>query len=224
MSITMLQNLSPALPNGEVHVWMRVPAEPEKILRPRPEEARAWDEACQRDLRMVLCKYGENDKTNLVFERGPFGKPFLPGGSEFNLSHTNGAMAVAVSSGEVGVDIERVGRKTSWKELARRHFFSEEIQYLEKFPDPAAAFLEFWTCKEAICKLAGEGIYRGLKYARIHSADTDRGSYRGKEVHLKRFGHEFGITGTVACWEPFAAKGFVIGPKSAIMTECLFKI
>jgi hypothetical protein len=65
-------------------------------------------------------------------------------------------------------------------------------------------------------KLAGEGIYRGLRFAKVE-IDRPTGAYRERQVIFTNLGGEIGMTGVLATWEPVRVKVFVIPPKSAIM-------
>lgn len=92
------------------------------------------------------------------------GKPYCPlsGAPEFNVSHSGGWVALAMSlNGSVGVDIESLERKVDQTALANRFFSESERQYvLEGSPE---AFFEIWTRKEAYLKATGLGIRCALK-------------------------------------------------------------
>lgn len=119
------------------------------------------------------CRPGE-----LRLGRGPHGKPYLdrPGAIEFNLSHTDGALLVALGRAQpLGVDVEALGRPRARLELARRYFAAAEAAALAAL-DPARlprAFLQLWSCKEAVLKALGLGLGFGL--ARVAFALDDDG-------------------------------------------------
>lgn len=79
----------------------------------------------------------------------------------FNMSHCKKAVACVVADGEVGVDIERLGR---FSEAMARHVLNDE-EYAEVMAadDPDVVFTDYWTKKEAIVKLTGRGIDDDLK-------------------------------------------------------------
>ena len=83
---------------------------------------------------------------------------------QFNLSHTRGFVACAVSTAhEVGIDVEAASRNPDL-EVADRFFSPNEVAILRAMP-PARqpeTFLRFWTLKEALIKATGEGLHRGL--------------------------------------------------------------
>ena len=86
---------------------------------------------------------------------GPFGKPEVASETgqpalRFSLSHTRGAVAVAVTLGaELGVDIEPLGRPAPI-EVAERLFSPEEKAVLREKSDDAQAFTFFslWTLRK----------------------------------------------------------------------------
>ena len=106
---------------------------------------------------------------SLRFVTGPYGKPELvqdTGGRQvrFNISHTDGLVACAVSDGDaLGVDVENSERKTDL-EIAHRYFAPEESALvLSAAPDRGhRLFFRFWTLKESFIKATGEGLSRPL--------------------------------------------------------------
>ena len=81
----------------------------------------------------------------------------------FNLSHTDGVVACAVSADrgiDVGVDVERIDRRVEALDLAQRYFSCSEIRALEDCApaDRAARFIDIWTLKEAFVKAVGDGL------------------------------------------------------------------
>jgi 4'-phosphopantetheinyl transferase len=103
------------------------------------------------------------------FVQGPFGKPAIaPGlGSKqlrFNMSHTHGLVACAVTFGrKVGVDVETSDRTTELS-IADRYFAPEEAAMVRVAPldERRRLFFRFWTLKEAFIKATGEGLSRPL--------------------------------------------------------------
>lgn len=99
------------------------------------------------------------------------GKPFVvhPESAQqpFNVSHTDGLVLCGIGSPEqalVGVDVERVGRRTD-PGLADRFFSPPEIDYLNRLPSGDGrrnAFLRIWTLKESFIKAIGTGLQTPL--------------------------------------------------------------
>ena len=86
---------------------------------------------------------------------GRWGKPYLTGGGRhFSLSHSGGYALLAVSDGDIGVDIEAPG--ACRENVARRAFTADELEWMSA--DPDGRFLELWTAKESLLKLDGRGL------------------------------------------------------------------
>ena len=117
---------------------------------------------------------------SLVFERGEHGKPALVLNNcsvpsdysalksakhlQFNLSHSDDWIVLAIADNRVGVDIESTVRKNDVMAIADRYFFGSEIAELTSFDDSEQRqrFFDYWTLKEAYMKARGEGISLGL--------------------------------------------------------------
>ncbi|TWB42893.1 4'-phosphopantetheinyl transferase family protein [Nitrospirillum viridazoti] len=95
----------------------------------------------------------------------PQGKPGLvdaPAGLDFNLSHTDGLVACAVTldaGARIGVDVERRDRRIG-AELATAMFAAEELAWLDARPAGRGGpdLVTFWTLKEAYIKALGVGL------------------------------------------------------------------
>lgn len=99
---------------------------------------------------------------------GPHKKPEILGqGPGFNLSHSGALLVLALrEEGPVGVDLELADRSIDPMALAPTCFVDHEIEALAGMADPAAQlgrFLTFWTAKEALMKLTGQGMYLAPK-------------------------------------------------------------
>lgn len=101
---------------------------------------------------------------NPVFEYGEHGKPQIVGHPEihFNLSHCREAVACAVSSRPVGIDVESVGRYR--ESVARYAMNDDELSQILSADRPDVVFTRLWTMKEARLKLTGEGISAAMKH------------------------------------------------------------
>lgn len=96
----------------------------------------------------------------IQFTLGSYGKPYLKNGAlYFSLSHTRGAICAAFCEGEeIGVDVERSGRRVS-DALYKRVLCEEERSQAASDAD----FIRFWVKKEAFLKRLGIGISRDLR-------------------------------------------------------------
>lgn len=115
---------------------------------------------------LLLCEalrkeYGITEKP--VFGYGEHGKPYILGhpGIHFNFSHCREAVLCVVSDCPVGCDVESI---REYKDSLVHYTMNEqEITCITQSPDPAEAFIRFWTMKEAVLKLSGEGIRNDMK-------------------------------------------------------------
>jgi len=117
-------------------------------------------------LRMILGRATGVEPVDVVFLFGQHGKPRLPEGRLFfNASDSGDNVVVALTSAEVGIDIELeriVGRRDG---LARRVCTDNELEMLARAPERErdALLLRLWTCKEAALKAVGIGLSGGAR-------------------------------------------------------------
>jgi len=102
---------------------------------------------------------------SVFFATGKHGKPRLdiPGTDQsphFNLTHSGGFVALAISDDEVGIDIENLRPVSTAERLAQRFFSPEERKHVFELDGEARdrAFLRIWTQKEAYLKATGLGV------------------------------------------------------------------
>lgn len=90
------------------------------------------------------------------FEYDLSGKPRLQGHPDihFSLSHCREAVACAVDSRAVGIDIETLDHYSP--EVAARVMSEKEMRQILTSPHPAVAFTRLWTMKESLYKLTGD--------------------------------------------------------------------
>ena len=116
-------------------------------------------------VRTVLSRYASTSPVDWVFGTGANGKPQLEpeqsDGLEFNVSHSHGWLACAVSRKvAVGVDVELCDEARDFMRLARRYFQAQELVALEGLPveEQRQRFYRLWTLKEAWSKTRGDNI------------------------------------------------------------------
>ena len=123
-------------------------------------------------VRTVLARHVNQAPHTIGFGSGPHGKPYLLNGTgcashwSFNLSHTHGMVALAVTDGRmVGIDVENIQRNAPL-EVASRYFTAMEAGGLQACaPDEQAhRFWSLWTLKECAVKACGRGLTLGLDY------------------------------------------------------------
>jgi 4'-phosphopantetheinyl transferase len=117
-------------------------------------------------VRTMLSRYAPIAPADWKFIANVHGRPEIldrPAGVpdlRFNISHTDGLIACAVTIGrEVGVDVEHVGRRLE-HDIASRFFAPAEVSDLHSLPDDQQrrVFFDYWTLKEAYIKARGFGL------------------------------------------------------------------
>lgn len=117
--------------------------------------------------RTVLPGYLGIPHQALSFRSDRFGRPSLDNpealacGLDFNLSHTAGLIALAVTCHSVvGVDVENASYQQPAMELASRFFSPDEVASLRSFAGKALnlEFYRHWTLKESYLKAYGVGL------------------------------------------------------------------
>lgn len=98
------------------------------------------------------------------YARGVHGKPSIEGVDErrlsFNLSHTQGAVLIALGQGAIGVDIERHDARAFPAEVGESVFTNIEQTLLSELPAMRynIGAYALWTRKEALIKADGRGF------------------------------------------------------------------
>ncbi|MBO6306032.1 MAG: 4'-phosphopantetheinyl transferase superfamily protein [Paludibacteraceae bacterium] len=90
------------------------------------------------------------------FEYNEHGKPFLPNGPYFSISHCKAGIAVAIDCEPVGIDIESVRQADD--DLIKRVMCAREQEMIRSAEHPERTFTRLWTMKEAVVKAQGTGI------------------------------------------------------------------
>jgi len=115
---------------------------------PRLPDRKAMREAERRAGRQLLCDVLGCAEGDIRIRED--GKPYLPGGPFFSISHAGGLVLLAVSElGEIGCDVEPTGRPLRNEAAIRR-----------KIAEPGeegVPLLTLWVRKEAVFKAGGLG-------------------------------------------------------------------
>ena len=106
------------------------------------------------------------------------GKPILPKYPQihFNLSHCKTAIACAVSSAPIGVDIQHI--TTVSEKVANRVLTSDELTAFQSATNPYEYFCKIWAIKESFVKINGEGLrtdFRGISADSVPNKIIQRG-------------------------------------------------
>jgi len=91
------------------------------------------------------------------------GKPFIPGGPEFNISHSENMVVLAITpDGPIGIDIEKI-------RVVNIDDFSQYVPEAANLPERYNVdqvhhhFFDCWTKKEAVVKAYGKGLLTSLE-------------------------------------------------------------
>jgi 4'-phosphopantetheinyl transferase len=134
------------------------PDEQARVARYAFEHLRRDATVSRGTLRELLAEMARTTPASLAFVDGPQGKPALSGTLDFNVSHTERWLYVAVTQARaLGVDVEG-GRAIDVDELAPAVFTPQERAELATHADRELAFLRGWTRKEAYLKARGTGL------------------------------------------------------------------
>lgn len=122
-------------------------------------------------VRMILSRYARVTPERWIFTNNAYGRPAIADaiietnaetrGLRFNISHTRGLIALAVTRGrELGIDIENVTTRAVSLDVAEHFFSRTEVAELscvapERQQD---RFFEYWTLKESYIKARGIGL------------------------------------------------------------------
>jgi len=140
-----------------------------------PEEATRWKRYHRKEsqdlflvahvaTRFALSHYGSTAPGQWRYERGENGRPEIvegPAGLRFNISHTDGIVAVLVHGElDAGVDAESPWRTTNITSVSKRVFTDAERSAMLALPaeQQAARFYQLWTLKESFIKAKGKGF------------------------------------------------------------------
>ena len=135
-----------------------------------------------RGMARRLLSQPTDDPSEICFAEEVHGKPYVvrpdTAKQPFNIAHTDGLVVCGVGNRAhelVGVDVERLGRRTD-PALADRFFSQPEIDFLNNKPNEDArrdAFLRIWTLKESFIKAIGTGLQTPLADFAFTEIDSD---------------------------------------------------
>ena len=113
---------------------------------------------------------GEKDFLFSQLKYNSYGRPFLDGTGDFNITHTNGLVACVLSKNcSVGIDVEQI-RPIKLSEFTNI-YTDKEWSIVHNAEDSNATFFHFWTRKEALIKADGRGM--SLKLTDIEVIDDE---------------------------------------------------
>lgn len=190
------------LPPDEIHLWLTFAGEATDVRRLAEYRRVLSAEELEREqrfrfahdrrrfvvtrafVRTVLSRYAERTPDYWKFAADAYGRPNLLNrdGSMrdvyFNLSHTAGLIACALSSsGDIGADAENFRVRPIAPEIADHCFTAAEAAALRALPAEMRGehFFHYWTLKEAYVKAKGRGLSIPLKGVGFTLPPGDRG-------------------------------------------------
>ena len=130
-------------------------------------------------MRSLLSSYLKNliSKEEILYKEK--GKPYFANGPFFNISHSGKYVLMAVSTAEIGVDIEEVKNKDMSSLV--RIFNEAEAKMIKEHSD----FYYLWCAKESLIKCMGltVGKVREIPGLPLNGLKT----YKGKDYQCKSF-------------------------------------
>lgn len=133
--------------------------------------------------RLLLNEWASIPLSDIDFEYGEHGKPFLPQypSIHFSISHTDHYWAIAISKNlPVGLDIESIDRSCNMTALANRLFHPKELAQFNTLTgsEKTAYFYTVWTHKEAYGKATGKGFQIGFNHLNHTDFPTQSGQWQ----------------------------------------------
>lgn len=166
---------------GQAEAWALLPnderARADRVKDPGTRRRFVTGRAC---LRSALALLTNTNARDLRFNYGKHGKPFLPGGPSFSVSHSGERLLIALAAGgRVGVDVERIRPVRRLRAVAARWLAPGERAWLaagdEAGADADAAFFAVWTRKEAVAKALGSGLATSFRSFSVDMSASEGG-------------------------------------------------
>ena len=130
-------------------------------------------------IRSLLSSYLKNQLSREELLKNENGKPYFTNGPYFNISHSGRYVLMAVSTAEIGVDIEEIKNKDMSSLV--RIFNEAEAKMIKEHSD----FYYLWCAKESLIKCMGlsVGKVREIPGLPLNGLKT----YKGKDYQCKSF-------------------------------------
>lgn len=148
--------------------------------------------------RYSVGRYLGNPEQEITLVFGEKGKPHIGNLADihFNISHSGYYVVCAVTTQELGIDVERI-RKVDLR-IAERFFSASEIHDLmeQDVNNRMHYFITLWTIKESYLKAIGRGLTQHLNSFTIRKNDdsyllTGNQEAEGYGIETHQLNHEF---------------------------------
>lgn len=141
----------------------------------------------------LLLRYAFGEESASLIKADSMGKPYLPEGPFFNLSHSGDKVVLLVSDRPSGIDIEQIA---PWSEAVAKRVFTPREQEWLKSQSGTDAFYRLWTAKESIMKALGLGFRLPPESFEIRTNEGVPNSVCGQDWYL----HWLEIDGHMLCY------------------------
>lgn len=130
-------------------------------------------------IRSLLSSYLKNQLSREELLKNENGKPYFNNGPYFNISHSGRYVLMAVSTSEIGVDIEEIKNKDM--SALVRIFNEAEAKMIKEHSD----FYYLWCAKESLIKCMGLSVskVREIPGIPLNGLKT----FKGKDYQCKSF-------------------------------------
>ncbi len=130
-------------------------------------------------IRSLLSSYLKNQLSREELLKNENGKPYFANGPYFNISHSGRYVLMAVSTAEIGVDIEEIKSKDMSSLV--RIFNEAEAKMIKEHSD----FYYLWCAKESLIKCMGlsVGKVREIPSLPLNGLKT----FKGRDYQCKSF-------------------------------------
>ena len=130
-------------------------------------------------IRSLLSSYLKNQLSREELLKNENGKPYFNNGPYFNISHSGRYVLMAVSTAEIGVDIEEIKNKDMSSLV--RIFNEAEAKMIKEHSD----FYYLWCAKESLIKCMGLSVskVREIPGIPLNGLKT----FKGKDYQCKSF-------------------------------------
>ena len=130
-------------------------------------------------IRSLLSSYLKNQLSREELLKNENGKPYFNNGPYFNISHSGRYVLMAVSTAEIGVDIEEIKSKDMSSLV--RIFNEAEAKMIKEHSD----FYYLWCAKESLIKCMGLSVskVREIPGIPLNGLKT----FKGKDYQCKSF-------------------------------------
>ncbi len=196
-------DIGPPSPDARTEAWLA----PLEIKRADQFRFRALrDRFVHRRaiLRLVLAQATGTAPDTLQFQADPAGRPFLPGGPDFNSSSSNDVALIAVArdASRVGADVELSVAHSDLDRIAASVFTAREQAWMAAAANPQTAFYQLWTGKEAYLKATGDGLALEPRRAEIDLSRRRAAAPKRPDARLQQLAAPDGYAAALALLDP----------------------